>query len=260
MGDTEEEKMQGLIHRPEGLHRLMNLMLYIYESFYLTSSVNDRGTMYQIKCLLDRRDVKLDMTSAYRQCYNFFNDVLDGHITAAVCHYFGISDPYSKPKQNKVPNMIHCSSKENQLQWIESVANDIIDIYVMEQSTAVPDIYEDTEYMESQLESLQNKDSERKFKCPNCDKTYKQFQWLKRHLKDKHGVAVNLNPPQRTESSKDMYDGVFNVASAFLKVGLLFRDTDDAYKMGDGTRLIRNAKYEMLHFNQGHHIKYRLWM
>ena len=57
-----------------------------------------------------------------------------------------------------------------------------------------------------------------------------------------------------------MYDGISNVASAFLKVGLLFHDTDDAYKMGDGNRLLRNAKYELLHFDKGHHIKYCLWM
>lgn len=79
-------------------------------------------------------------------------------------------------------------------------------------------------------------------------------------MKDKHGLTINLIPPQRTEVSTDTYDGIFNVASAFLKVGLLFRDTDDAYKMGDGNRLQRNAKYELLHFDQGHHIKYRLWM
>ena len=72
-GDTEE-KLLGIIHRPEGLHRMKNFLLYIYEMFYLTSNVNDRGTMYQLKCLLDRRDVKLDMAAAYRQRKNFFGD------------------------------------------------------------------------------------------------------------------------------------------------------------------------------------------
>ena len=259
-GDTEEEKLLGIIHRPEGLHRMMNFLLYIYEMFYLTSSVNDRGTMYQLKCLLDRRDVKLDMTAAYRQCKNFFDDVLDGHLTAAACHYFGIIDPTDKPTVNKVPAFLSHATKEKQLEWLSSMANDIIDIYVLEQSRAIPDIYEDTDYMESQLESLQSTDEEQKFKCPNCQKSYQQFHWLRRHMKEKHGVVINLAPPQRSQSSETPYDGIFNVASAFLKVGLLFRDTDDAYRMGDGNRLIRNAKYELLHFNQGHHIKYRLWM
>ena len=259
-GDTEEEKLQGIIHRPEGLHRLMNLLRYIYETFYLTSSVNDRGTMYQLKCLLDRRDVKLDMTAAYRQCKNFFDDVLDGHITAAACHYFAITDTTDQPKKNKMPYLLEHSSKENQLEWLLSVASDIIDIYVMEQSRAIPDIYEDTEYMESQLGNLQIRDAHKPFKCPHCDKAYKGFHWLRRHMKEKHGVSINLAPPQRSDPSQTEYDGVFNVASAFMKIGLLYRDTDDSYRMGDGNRLIRNAKYELLHFDQGHHIKYRLWM
>ncbi|XP_060564155.1 uncharacterized protein LOC132723447 [Ruditapes philippinarum] len=60
-GESESDKLLGFIHRPEGLHRLMNLLKYIFDCFYLTSSVNEQGTLYQLKCLLDRRDVKLDI-------------------------------------------------------------------------------------------------------------------------------------------------------------------------------------------------------
>ncbi|XP_060570844.1 uncharacterized protein LOC132729119 [Ruditapes philippinarum] len=112
------------------------------------------------------------------------------------------------------------------------------------------------------MDSLTNLDLTGRYKCPheNCEKKYKQFHRLKRHLKEKHNTSININPPQHTSSNSSSYYGVFNVASAFVKVCLLFRDTEDAYKMGDGNRLIRYAKYKMLHFYQGHHIKYRLWM
>ena len=50
-GDTEE-KLQGIIHRLLVLHRIMNLLRYIYETFYLKSSDNDRGTMYQLNVFL----------------------------------------------------------------------------------------------------------------------------------------------------------------------------------------------------------------
>ena len=142
------------------------------------------------------------------------------------------------------------------------MANDIIDIYVLEQSQAIPDIYEDTDYMESQLESLQSTDEDQKFKCPKLTEELSAISLAQKahERKKKHRVVINLAPPQRSHSSETPYDGIFNVASAFLKVDLLFRDTDDDYRMGDGNRLIRNAKYKLLHFNQGHHIKYRLWM
>ena len=262
-GETESEKLMSFIHRPEGLHRLMNLLKYIFDTFYLTSSVNEQGTMYQLKCMLDRRDVKVDMTSAYRQCKNFFDDILDGHIVAAACHYFGMKDQYALPTRNKIPLFIDKIPNSEQLDWITNVAKSILDIYVMEESTAVPDIYEDTEYMATQMASLTDKDDESRFRCPHtdCPKAYKQFHWLKRHLKNKHNITVNINPPMHSQSLPSAkYDGIYNVTSAFMKVGLLFRDTDDAFRMGDGNRLLRIAKFELLHFHQGHHIKYRLWM
>lgn len=262
-GEMESDKLLSFIHRPEGLHRLMNLLKYIFDTFYLTSSVNEQGTMYQLKCLLDRRDVKVDMTSSYRQCKNFFDDILDGHIIAAACHYFGMKDQSSLPTKNKIPLYIDNTSTENQQEWLNNASKSIIDIYVMEESTAIPDIYEDAQYMSTQLASLTELDVENKYKCPylDCTKAYKQFHWLKRHLKEKHNITVNINPPQHSSTkTSSNYDGVYNVASAFMKVGLLFRDTEDAYKMGDGIRLIRNARFELLHFHQGHHIKYRLWM
>ena len=89
----------------------------------------------------------------------------------------------------------HATKQKIKLQWLSSMANDIIDIYVLEQSQSIPDIYDDTDYMESQLESLQSTDEDQ-IKCPNCQKSYQQFHWLRRHMKAKHGVVINLAPPQ----------------------------------------------------------------
>ena len=60
----------------------------------------------------------------------FFDDVLDGHITAAACQYFGISDTTYAPVKNSVPYVLEHSSKENQLDWLEGIVNDIHEIYV----------------------------------------------------------------------------------------------------------------------------------
>ena len=67
---------------------------------------------------------------------------------------------------NKVPAFLSHATKQKQLKLLSSMANDIIDIYVLEQSQAIPNIYEDTDYMERQLESLQSSDEDQKFKCP----------------------------------------------------------------------------------------------
>ena len=59
--------------------------------------------------------------------------------------------------------MLEHYSKEYQLDWLEGVANEILGMYVLEQSRAVPDIYEDRDYMESQPESLQTRSPEKCF-------------------------------------------------------------------------------------------------
>ena len=46
----------------------------------------------------------------------------------------------------------------------------------------------------------------------------------------------------------------------FMKCALLLRDTNDAYKMGDGDRVTVNAKYQMLLSRVGNHTKYQLWL
>ena len=184
--------------------------------------------------MLDRRDVKVDMAAAYRHCKNFFDDVLDGDIVAAACHYFGMKNQNAFPTQNKKPKFL-----EQRPEAGKFVAKNILDVYVMEESTIVPDIYEDTEYMASQMASIKDMDEENRFKCSHsdCPKAYKQFHWLKCHLKNKHTVTVNINPPLHSQShTSAKYDGVYNVAFSFMKVGLpqlyliAFKDGGHFYK------------------------------
>ena len=45
-----------------------------------------------------------------------------------------------------------------------------------------------------------------------------------------------------------------------MKCGLLLRDIIEAFKFGDGDRIVRNSKFEMLCADVGKHYKYRLWL
>lgn len=98
---SESESLKGVIHRPEGLHLCMNLCKYIMEVFYSQSSVGEPGTLYQLKVMLDRRDIKLDMTHGYSQCRNYINDILDGHIVSAAMNFFGMTDISDQPNVSK---------------------------------------------------------------------------------------------------------------------------------------------------------------
>ena len=91
----------------------------------------------------------------------------------------------------------------------------------------------------------------------NAPKSYTTIGWLKKHLRHMHRVNIEL-PTSSSRSSS--HDEMFRYASEFMKVALLYRDTVDCYKMGDGDRLSRNLKFLMLHFGHGKGTKYQLWV
>jgi hypothetical protein len=67
---------------------------------YDKNSVSDRGTLYQLKTRLNRKDVKEDVTKCYHGCEAFLGDVLDGFILLAIIKHFGMDSPDSKVSFN----------------------------------------------------------------------------------------------------------------------------------------------------------------
>lgn len=63
-----------------------------------------------------------------------------------------------------------------------------------------------------------------------------------------------------SESPSSNQDHIALWRSSFMKLALLLRDTEDAYKFGDGTRIFRNAKFEMMCADVANHSKYKLWL
>ncbi|XP_041357523.1 LOW QUALITY PROTEIN: uncharacterized protein LOC121374491 [Gigantopelta aegis] len=56
-GKTDFERLTGVVHRPEGLHRMMNLLLFIYQKFYKQNSALDKGTLFYLRNVVGRTNV-----------------------------------------------------------------------------------------------------------------------------------------------------------------------------------------------------------
>lgn len=97
---------------------------------------------------------------------------------------------------------------------------------------------------------------EMKYMCPNCNKQYKTSGGIKRHLKKVHEFSFDTEDQLPTSGK----DHVAIYRASFMKCALLLRDTNDAYKMGDGNRVTTNAKFQMLLSRVGKHNKYQLWL
>ena len=255
---NEAERLQGVIHRPEGLHLCMNFCKYITEIFNSSSSAADPGTLYNLSVLVDRsRDMGLDMTTSYSASLNFVKDALAAHIVAAAFDILDINSLDQEPPVKITDMLTDCESVQRE--FVEDLAVKIVDEYVLDnlQNNQAAHMTE----VVAQQQTFNTLDSNGRFVCPfsDCSKTYTSNGWLKSHLRKVHAVNVELSAPRVRPHNTSDYDGKVNYASAFMKAALLLRDTVDAYSMGDGDRVFRNLKFLFLHFDHGHHIKYKLW-
>lgn len=97
---------------------------------------------------------------------------------------------------------------------------------------------------------------QKKFICQSCEKKYKTFLGIKKHLQKEHGLA-NLEECEQEDTKVD-YVAIYH--ASFMKCALLLRDINNAYKMGDGDRVLNTAKFQMLLSRSGNHTKYQLWL
>lgn len=67
---------------------------------FKSSSAADLGTLYQLKCKLNKKDVTEKVTKSYHGCKAFFSTVLDRYITYAAMEYFGMPSPHENPSKN----------------------------------------------------------------------------------------------------------------------------------------------------------------
>lgn len=89
------------------------------------------------------------------------------------------------------------------------------------------------------------------FSCAMCDKTYIHKTWLKKHLVKRHNWTVH-ETTKLTDPDKPI--------ASFFRMSLLYRDTCDAYKMGDEDRIMRNAKFAWVYDSGLSHSKYKIWL
>ncbi|KAK3097047.1 hypothetical protein FSP39_005855 [Pinctada imbricata] len=88
------------------------------------------------------------------------------------------------------------------------------------------------------------------FLCAVCGKAYVRKSWLKQHLRVKHKLTFHVASSTIPETP----------LQTFMKMALIYRDTCDAYSMGDGGRIVRNAKFEWVYAGALHHTKYKIWL
>lgn len=94
-----------------------------------------------------------------------------------------------------------------------------------------------------------------KYVCQECGKKYKTVNGIKKHMRKEHEWVFHSD-----QTNTSQFDHMALYRASFMKCALLLRDTTDGYKMGDGNRILCNAKFQMLLSRIGNHTKYQLWL
>eukprot|EP00058_Branchiostoma_floridae_P012642 XP_002598130.1 hypothetical protein BRAFLDRAFT_82912 [Branchiostoma floridae] len=260
--DNESDSCAGIIHRPEGLHRLMNFLMGMYQEFYKEPVAGDRALPYSLRNIINRRDVEgpKSVTKAYRSHQAFVDDCLDAYTLATACRHFGISSMDGRPVVNippaqpKYPWLLEQVRKIRK-QLLEPDEEEAMDIDDMSQQTQALD------NRQHLLDTMKQPNG--KFRCAHCAKEYVREKNFTKHLEKEHNINLNTAPVNQEDNGsrkKSSTGSAISVISSFCRMGFLRRDTEDSYKMGDGDRVFRNAKLEMLYAYSLKHTKYCIWL
>ncbi|KAK3103394.1 hypothetical protein FSP39_018914 [Pinctada imbricata] len=129
-GSSDSDRLTGVIHRPEGLHRMMNLCLLVYQKFYKEQSAGDVGTLSQLRNVTRRLDVhgSDDVIKSYRSHFAFIEDYLDAMVTGACLHLLGLESLDSQPTSRQ--ELFEAIPDSDKLKYIKDIARDILDKYI----------------------------------------------------------------------------------------------------------------------------------
>ncbi|KAJ8301102.1 hypothetical protein KUTeg_020089 [Tegillarca granosa] len=212
-GTTDFECLGGFIHRPQCLHRMMNFVLSIYQTFYKESA--DQGTLWQLRNLIHRKDVSGSdaVTNRFRSHHTFIDDCLDAYIVAACVKYFSLDGIDSTPKANGFnPLFFYVPTQKNTSGYF-SKGNNCGISHVSRLRELISDL-------DSDEQKIQDVKFGENYQC-----IYKRVQPLSKHMAtvhDWHFHSSDKEIPSETNRYGDGGRAMRNIKFEYIIAGVAF--------------------------------------
>jgi hypothetical protein len=175
-------------------------------------------------------------------------DVLSEYVVAAFVSLHSMNGIEDKSASIPLFSLMNENQKRD---WIYDQAESIMDILGVKDTNYIEELQGNIKLLDVDCQKLGEMKDATGFQCALCGKHYVTDGRFRNHLKSKHQWQFHeCTSPKRSDS----------VVSSFLRMALLLHDTCDAYRMGDGDRCFRNAKFEWLYAGALGHSKYKLWL
>jgi hypothetical protein len=88
-------------------------MQIIWNKLYKPASSADQGTLYQLRNIIQRRNVVSDPKNNFNACSDFFNIILNAYIAAATTESLGCQRVADIQLKHLVPPGVHVASEQD---------------------------------------------------------------------------------------------------------------------------------------------------
>lgn len=219
--------------------------------------------MYSDRNLINRRNVKGDVSASANACRRFFNLEVEARVVAAALHILGMSKIDEKPTQNAIPNGLEAESPKPQKKaYLHKVASLVVESFVVDKERNQEIIQSYQHLEEQQRKNVVNADGRYPCRYLGCQKTFAHDGKLRREHEEQHNppITVSQTVPKKEEvTSLNGGDDMLAYQRSLLDYGMLLLNFWDAICEGDGQRVIRCWKFFLLYLkHHGSSSKYSL--
>ena len=216
----------------------------------------DACTMYSDRNLVNRRNVKSDVSAAANACRRFFQLEVEARIIAPALSILGMK---KMDDEKPIRNMFEGTSTTDKKSYLHHISSLVVDKFVVDQKRNTD--------VEQSLRSMQEDQDEQPgvygwFPCrfPGCSKTLPIMENCKKTMKPSiihlHLYLVSDAHILKSTSLED--DDMFSYQRALLDYGLLILNFLDGISEGDGERVIRCWKFFLMYLKHQGANKYSL--
>lgn len=204
--------------------------------------------MYSDRNLINRRNVKGDVTSAVNACRRFFELEVQSRIIAAALKILGMNNIDDlKPTENVFADGPRVTIQAKK-KYLHNISTLVIDSYVIDKDR--------NKNMEKTVQSIQQEEAvnpDGRYPCrfPGCTKSFAQNKKLRKDHESSHNppLVVDESPAHilKSKGSSEEGDDMYAYQIALLDYGLLILNFFDGITMGDGERVIRCWKFFLMY-------------
>lgn len=210
--------------------------------------------MYSDRNLVNRRNVKGDISGAANACRRFFQIEIETRVVAAAMKVLDITKFDDNPSGDDFPSKSHSDSVKRA--YLSKIASFVVDTFIVDKERN-KSIEESVRKIEEQQKEKPNPDGRFQCRFPGCRKTFAHAGKLRRDHETQHNPPVNIDEPSTDvfnispKDDEDKRDDMLSYQKALLDYGMLIVNFLDGISEGDGERVFRCWKYFLMYLK--HH-------